>query len=391
MSSIRYRRNIDCLSDDQLHDLREALAELYTLPESTEHSYARIAGLHGEPSPHYCIHGYPGFLTWHRAYMEAFEKALQKINCDIMLPFWDWSSGPSTGLPDACSSPTYTNRSGDEVDNPLYSGPIAASAGGGNTARGGSVDSATFDDVAESAQAALEATSFSSFQSQINSPHGTVHVRVGGQMSSVSYAGFDPIFYLHHCNVDRLFANWQNTHSESLPSDEADLELEPFNKTFGSGWRTGSEFESTDALGYRYLNFCFFLPPFFLDDFVIAKIREPWLTRFRAGLLRMRSDRMEMESGEIRVFINDPKADEKTRTIGNPNFAGSFGLFGMGKKSKMVARGNNFDLELDITRHLKRLQREDDEIGFKLVAVNPKGKAIAPEKLHFKGVELALE
>ena len=105
--AIRYRRNINCLGSAALHDLREALAQMYLLPASDEHSFAALAGLHGTPG-NYCRHGAPGFLTWHRAYMLAFERALRCIAPGVTLPFWDWSSGPSTGVPAACASPTTT-------------------------------------------------------------------------------------------------------------------------------------------------------------------------------------------------------------------------------------------------------------------------------------------
>jgi tyrosinase len=39
-------------------------------------------------------------------------------------------------------------------------------------------------------------------------PHNIVHVLVGGWMGSVPTAAQDPIFYLHHCNMDRLWNLW---------------------------------------------------------------------------------------------------------------------------------------------------------------------------------------
>ncbi|THV00913.1 Di-copper centre-containing protein, partial [Dendrothele bispora CBS 962.96] len=41
--------------------------------------------------------------------------------------------------------------------------------------------------------------------------HDTMHDILGGNghMSNPDYAGFDPIFHLHHCNVDRLYALWE--------------------------------------------------------------------------------------------------------------------------------------------------------------------------------------
>ena len=36
-----------------------------------------------------------------------------------------------------------------------------------------------------------------------------VHVNVGGWMGNVPAAAGDPIFYVHHCQVDRLYASWE--------------------------------------------------------------------------------------------------------------------------------------------------------------------------------------
>ena len=41
--------------------------------------------------------------------------------------------------------------------------------------------------------------------------HNRVHVWVGGSMSPLSSPN-DPVFFLHHCNVDRLWAVWQREH-----------------------------------------------------------------------------------------------------------------------------------------------------------------------------------
>jgi hypothetical protein len=38
--------------------------------------------------------------------------------------------------------------------------------------------------------------------------HNSVHVFVGGSMSPLSSPN-DPVFFFHHCNVDRLWYRWQ--------------------------------------------------------------------------------------------------------------------------------------------------------------------------------------
>lgn len=399
---LRYRRNINCLSSDQLHDLREALAEIYTLPADAKNGFESIAGLHGSPSPAWCIHGSPGFLTWHRAYMAVFEDALRCVKPDVALPYWNWSSGPTTGVPAACRSPTYVNRAGATVPNPLFAGPIAASAGGGTTSRRSDIDTTTFGDLATAAQSAMTNTDFDIFQSQLNGVHGSVHGRVGGNMSSVASAGFDPIFFLHHANVDRLWANWQVSNAVPLPPVEASLELDPFKKCFSDQMLRGSDVFSTDDLGYRYANFCFIVIPWRVLEVVRIELPPDWLReRLEVARLRVVSAQMPMRSIELRFFAGRSPAssrrkgkgedgnggfDADTPTANNPAFLGSLGLFGMalpGEKMPegMGRRGEKIDLQVDVTEPLQRFLKRSQALLLTVVPVTLDGCAISPEEL----------
>ncbi len=392
--TIRYRRNINCLTSEQLHDLREAYQALYDMPEAAGESYATIAGIHGLPSPTWCDHGAPGFLTWHRAYMKAFEKALQCVNSNVMLPFWDWSSGPTTGVPPACASATYVNRNGDTVPNPLYSGPISSAAGGGATARRPDIATTSFAGAATSAQSAMSSATFNSFQNALNGPHGSVHVTTGGQMGSVPRAGFDPIFYLHHSNVDRLWWNWQQTHpGVTMPANEASHDLDPFNKPYSTDWFNGADMESTDDLGYRYSNWCIFIPPFRIWDLVAVKI-DPWMIRsLRGARLVIRSSRMAAETVEFRVFINQSRASHRSKVDDNAAFAGSVAAFGMGEMAmESKSTSESFDLEINVTEQVRSCLADDpEELKLKIVALDTNGEAVEADRLEVDDVELIFE
>lgn len=354
--TIRYRKNINCLSSDELHDLREAYQALYDLPEGSPDSFATLGGIHGLPNPPWCDHGTPGFLTWHRAYMLAFERALQAHGCHTKLPFWNWSSGPTTGVPAACRDATYVNRAGNTVPNPLYSGPISSAAGGGTTSRRPDIDTTTFGDLATSAQAAMSASTFGSFQNSLNGPHGGVHGRTGGQMSSVARAGFDPIFYLHHCNVDRLWWNWQQSHPGALlPAGEAVHPLDPFPQPFDDAWLTGSDVVDTDHWGYRYLNWCFFIPPIVIWKLIPIELPIPLATQVRDARLVVRAAHMPAESIELRVFVGDEDQVRDDAIENNPSFAGTVGVFGMGAmEPDEGTEHGTFDVALNLTEHVRR-------------------------------------
>jgi tyrosinase len=61
-------------------------------------------------------------------------------------------------------------------------------------------------------------------------PHGAVHVAVGGFMGAFDTAGLDPLFWLHHCNVDRLWTVWRRRKpSHTNPADAAWLNAVSFD------------------------------------------------------------------------------------------------------------------------------------------------------------------
>eukprot|EP00475_Leptophrys_vorax_P038907 TRINITY_DN694_c0_g1_i1.p1 TRINITY_DN694_c0_g1~~TRINITY_DN694_c0_g1_i1.p1 ORF type:complete len:565 (-),score=147.18 TRINITY_DN694_c0_g1_i1:263-1957(-) len=56
--------------------------------------------------------------------------------------------------------------------------------------------------------------------------HDAIHDYIGGDGGHMSFpeiAGFDPIFFLHHCQVDRLAAIWQALHPNEKMHEETDI------------------------------------------------------------------------------------------------------------------------------------------------------------------------
>ncbi|KAB2569108.1 Polyphenol oxidase 4 [Lasiodiplodia theobromae] len=90
--------------------------------------------------------------------------------------------------------------------------------------------------------------------------HDFYHGVIGGEghMSVPELAAFDPVFWLHHCNVDRILAVWQATHDEYVSATgqlNASTPLYPFRKPNPKGdagfWDSGS-IRKTETLGYTY-------------------------------------------------------------------------------------------------------------------------------------------
>lgn len=232
-------------------------------------------------------------------------------------------------------------------------------------------------------------------------------------MGSVAFAGYDPIFYLHHCNVDRLWARWQASHPGALPASEANFLLDPFRMPYSNTLRPGSDFATTDQLGYRYANFCFFFPPIRIWEVIKFDLAEHrFIDAARSARLVLRSDRMPKVSAELRVFINAPDASAGTPIDNNPNLAGTIGLFGMMNhshaKAGTVARAGGhghggetsfttvddeerFDLELEIAPTLKRLAATSGQGELKIVAVDSDGKPMSADHFDLQGIEIIVD
>jgi len=119
--------------------------------------------------------------------------------------------------------------------------------------------------------------SANSVTSSLETIHDQIHGEVGGNghMSDPAVAAFDPIFFLHHCNVDRLLSVWsalnQGVEVNREVNDQAGTftsppdtmvdgktDLTPFWNSNDTFWKSHELFDSskhyynTDKLGYVY-------------------------------------------------------------------------------------------------------------------------------------------
>lgn len=246
---VRYRRSASRLTAGQLQDLRQAFREVQSIHDDRGYEYH--AGIHGLPFPIGCdnAHGTPYFLPWHRAYLYFFERALRDRVPNVSLTWWNWivTDRRPPGLPEAFTAETDP----DGVENPLVSADIAPLAlqqgrrpGPARTVRRpGQVSSLpTGGEVHQ----VLQLRDFLDFTSQMEQLHDRVHMWTGGDMGQILYAAYDPIFWAHHCMIDRLWRIWQLRHPGAFPParllDEA---LPPFRMTV-------RQTLDVTALGYDY-------------------------------------------------------------------------------------------------------------------------------------------
>lgn len=192
-----------------------------------------------------CQHGSWYFLPWHRGYLLAFEQtvrvAVHELGgpADWALPYWNYFKPDQSALPPAFASPDWPDGVGD---NPLHLRHRYGPNGDGNVfvpldqvdlKAMGDPEFTGVSDGGSPGYGGID-TGFSHGGNQHGGietqPHDWVHGLVGGYqnddprrpgaMSVPDSAALDPIFWLHHANIDRLWASWNKTVASHLdPAD----------------------------------------------------------------------------------------------------------------------------------------------------------------------------
>ena len=169
------------------------------------------------------IHQNGLFLPWHRAFVYFHERSLAHSarSPDFRLPVWNWelTRGRTKSLLDWYLLPA-------EGTNPLF-----------NPTRVWDPDYRTAAREKEHFSRArwlLEVTSSASFldfsggRQSVGSvgqgSHDHVHASIGGDMGVLNTAANDPLFFLHHANIDRQWASWQEWTSRCKPDGFHDIE-----------------------------------------------------------------------------------------------------------------------------------------------------------------------
>lgn len=169
-----------------------------------------------------CQHQTWFFPPWHRGYLLALEANVRAAVIDLKgpstwaLPYWNYfGGGNESKIPPAFTQKTLPDGN---TPNPLY---VAARYGSGadlNRINEKCLSNTVYQgNNPETPPPGFGGpiTNFSHFGGTNGNleanPHNLVHTEVGGRgglMSNPDYAALDPIFYLHHANIDRMWAGW---------------------------------------------------------------------------------------------------------------------------------------------------------------------------------------
>ncbi|WP_440582072.1 tyrosinase family oxidase copper chaperone [Streptomyces flavofungini] len=201
----------------------------------------------------------PSLLPWHRQYLLLFEQALREVDPSVTLPYWDWTTDRRTDSP--LWAEDFMGGDGRPGDRRVTSGPFARRNGwrlGVNVrpvgheaewlnghytqddrdhlvrafrpsavlSTAGQLDRTLALSVYDappwnhhSGQKApyhsfrnhLEGYARFPWERRWGKLHGSAHVFVGGHMDFIGSPN-DPVFFLHHCFIDKIWAEWQRRH-----------------------------------------------------------------------------------------------------------------------------------------------------------------------------------
>ncbi|MFI8287580.1 tyrosinase family protein [Streptomyces sp. NPDC085614] len=180
-------------------------------------------------------HRSPSFLPWHRRFLIEFEQALQSVDATVNLPYWDWTADRTSRS--SLWAPDFLGGTGRARDGQVTDGAFARTgnrwtinvrvdgrdflrrdlgAGGRQLPTRAEVDSVL---AMETYDTAPWNSSSDGFRNHLEgwrgvNLHNRVHVWVGGQMGT-GVSPNDPVFWLHHAFIDKLWADWQARHPRS--------------------------------------------------------------------------------------------------------------------------------------------------------------------------------
>jgi tyrosinase len=188
------------------------------------------------------------FLPWHRWYLYFFEAIIRELLKDqtFALPYWDYTKNPV--LPDQFrmpNHPQFKSLFDDTRDKDVNNG--------GEIYPALALQKLMHDALCQTRYIGTSRLNPGFCDHLDGNLHGAVHGLIGGDMGIVPTAGNDPIFWLHHCNIDRLWASWINSGGKNL--SESGFKNEPF--TFAGSdakavTKTAGDALDPAGLGYQY-------------------------------------------------------------------------------------------------------------------------------------------
>lgn len=357
-----------------------------------------------------CQHGTWYFLPWHRMYLFYFEEIVAKAIRDMggpsdwTLPYWNYCDAYNT------------SAQASEQQQALQIPPEFGSSQGPNTDFAAlwiknrrnyvlnknnvnpwpAMNEVEFTSISNDISFGGGVTGFAhsgSETGQLESlPHNVVHTDINGAMGNPDTAALDPIFWLHHANIDRLWQVWLAQAGRTNPDVNAWKDFR-FKFHDGNGQPVEmavKDVETTELLGYVYTP-SFPLPStkpvrrtappmdvvgatpgsFSVGDHMApmdltmvpqpargARLKSARADDEKRTILRISNVKGKGATSPIDLFITNRDNEEGNEE----NFVGCIGLFGLENAStpSVESDGSGLNFALDISDTINKLRQRDD-------------------------------
>ncbi|KXN64901.1 Di-copper centre-containing protein, partial [Conidiobolus coronatus NRRL 28638] len=210
------RKSLNQMSQPEIDAFVAAVKAVSNDPANRWGEYAK---LHAEV--YQGVHVNPKFLPWHRIFVRKMEQFLQEKNPSVTIPYWDWAQ-----------------YSQNPENDPIFTDRIAG--GDGNPGNNDCISNGQFADLkvdytheqnsnarcikrrmtkkdanglvwtsSDTIDNMLNSASFKDFAESIEQgSHGIIHNCIGSEFAGHASPN-DPIFYLHHGFIDKIWYDWQ--------------------------------------------------------------------------------------------------------------------------------------------------------------------------------------
>jgi hypothetical protein len=430
------RLNIVDLKRNQPEDFGRFIMALKNLQDSDD--WYRICGIHGntfkpndpkvlcptDPNvvkelaetgePVYCKHKVSSFIAWHVPYIYQFELLLNKYNHShnknyIALPYLDLTNFNSdfSFLNEPKISITYHDKK-TLIDNPLASAYYYVNGVKTKITRGGYLTPTNkaqltqLKTIKKQLNNSLYATFYEKFSSELVSfnklnqitnyvpletPHNTLHDVIGGDngnMSDISISAFDPIFWLHHCNMDRHFYTWlyENTNHFNTSIYPNKISETVYNSTQAPFFKP--KFYDIDFNNYKYgwenssTDFMLLKDTLNVRDLPYTyAIIQPTPYREVKSFIELIDIPIPMETVTISVYIHS-KNEKLNKNI---HFAGSGTWFGLNRTDRFCERCQvtRTNIKIDLDEYVNENKITKDTLDNYNVIIEGKGRLIKKE------------
>ncbi|CUA71510.1 hypothetical protein RSOLAG22IIIB_09641 [Rhizoctonia solani] len=169
------------------------------------------------------VHRVAVFLPWHRWLLEMHVAELKKCGYTDPMPYWDWtldSDSVQSFQSSEMFDPTKGFGSVGIIESCVEDGPYAGmkvNIPKPHCLKRGLDPLMDLMNWSKSTISAIMANpDFLNFWNQTERmPHDKIHDAVGGDLLQ-HYSPNDPLFYLHHAQIDRVWAQWQGTNKTRI-------------------------------------------------------------------------------------------------------------------------------------------------------------------------------